>query len=179
MNRVIRACVVVNIVGSTAWADYVPSAYPPVEPVITDVRLTTPDRLSAGGPVRIRFQVTAKSPVRSPARLFLHLVRDDKVYHVAVLPGGRDAIPADRFVPGRAIELGPFETTLPTDLSGGAYKLVGGVYREPTVAEKLVTIMGPADNGPAGSRSHTEEDRFPQPPLIINTGTFSDKFGTP
>ncbi|MBI4582222.1 MAG: hypothetical protein HY718_21180, partial [Planctomycetes bacterium] len=32
---------------------------------------------------------------------------------------------------------------------------------------------------PAGSRSHTEEDRFPQPPLIINTGTFSDKFGTP
>ncbi len=143
-----------------ARAEYAPPSYPQTQPAIDRVELKAPDQAKAGSPLRVELQATLRSQPRAACRPFVHLFKGDAAYQVEVLP----EVPAERLSPGKAQSLGSLEMMLPSDLPGGTYKLVSGVYLEPAVAEKTIQIAGPA-NAPT--------------PLIINTGTFIDKFGTP
>ena len=148
---------IVLVLTTVSVAEYRIPDYPQTVPSVSAVELNVASELKVGEPARVSFRITSTQRLASP-RLFLHVMHGDKALHVAVFE------PNVALEPGRPAELGPFTTLLPADLPGGRYELIGGVYLEPTVATKPVTIAGAAD-APL--------------PIIINTGTFVDKFGTP
>lgn len=155
--RILHVPVFVLAFASVAWAEYKLPEYPKSPDRIGRIELTCPRDLKAGATLRVSFRITATQAIDAP-RLFLHVEQDGKVYHVAVFKSDV------KIEPNRSTELGPFETSLPVNLPGGEYKLIGGVYAERESAEQQVTLAGPSD--------------APRP-LIINTGVFVDKSDTP
>jgi hypothetical protein len=155
MKCVLCAGLPVLVLASCLFAQYQPPEYPQAATGVSEIVLSVSGDLQPGATLKAAFRITSKRKLETP-RLFLHVVRGDKALHVAV------------FEPQHALDPGlnvlSFDTTLPADLPGGAYELVGGVYLEPAVARQKVTVKGDSD-APL--------------PIIINTGTFVDKFGTP
>ncbi len=153
---------------STGWsvvvaAGYTPPEYPAQAATIGRIAATVPPQVAVGEALAVSFEVEAAREADAPRRLWLHLVREGKVMHVAVFPPWpapgleNDALPV-----GRAVKLGPFDTVLPADLPGGAYEWRAGAYLESVTANGRMAVRAPDEN----------RER-----IIINTGTFTDKFG--
>ncbi len=121
---------------------------------LQSIKLELPAEASLGGKVQWSCRLALDAAVPQPRRLFLHLLADGKVYHVAAseplqLQAGEQ-------------KLGPFTTTLPDDVPVGVYTAVCGLYGDkPSVSSQLTVSGRPTGRGP-----------------IINTGNFTDKAGT-
>ncbi|HOW17428.1 MAG TPA: hypothetical protein PLC79_00195 [Phycisphaerae bacterium] len=170
------------------WASvalaYEPPVYPQTPPVLLAIEPTAPATARAGATLELAFTLTLSGDLERPAPLFAHLRRDGRVYHVAtftLLDTGkpRDGRAGDRLAAGTAttggphprtlragepIRLGPFSTPLPDDLPAGEYEIVAGMYGQPRTGRTTLTIDAPAPR---------------HPPIIISTGTFTDKHGVP
>jgi hypothetical protein len=159
-NVCVAASLLVATLNLAVKAEYTPPTYPQTQPAVERIALQAPDQAQAGTAIEVTLQVVARSKPATPCRPFLHVAREGAAYVVVTLP----EVAPDKVVPGQPAEAGTVEAMLPADLPTGQYKLIAGVYLESAVAEKTIQITGPRDV---------------PPPLIINTGTFTDKFGTP
>lgn len=157
MMRLICAFFLACLFVSPILADYQPPEYPKSEDAVRSVQLVCPTEWRGGETVKVSLKVTAEKPIASP-RVFVHVARDGKAYHVEAF----DAV--GKLEAGRTSEFGPFDVHVPAELPGGAYEVFGGVYLSRAQAKTAITLAGPQD--------------LPEP-LIINTGTFVDKFDTP
>jgi len=182
MNSIILAC------SPFLWAPvalaYEPPAYPQTPPALLAIEPAAPMTARAGATLDLAFTLRLSRDLERPATLFAHLRRDGRVYRVDAFPlfetgRPRDGRADDHLAAGAArtrgprprilraggpIRLGPFSMPLPDNLPAGEYEIVAGMYGQPLTARTTITIDAPAPG---------------RPPILISTGTFTDKYGVP
>jgi hypothetical protein len=142
---------------------YEPPTCPQTPPALGAIKLTAPASARAGATVPLGLSLTLTRDVSETLRAFAHFTRDGRVYHVDVFPLPAAQTGRSTRTAKGSVEL-PLETELPADLPAGDYEIVAGVYGQPLTGTAKITIKAPPNT---------------RPRVIINTGTFTDKFGVP
>lgn len=162
-HRVLLMAIASSFTVNAARAEDQPS-YPQTPPAVGEVKLDAPATVKAGDTFNATLTLVPSRAIDGKRRCFIHVARGRKVFSVTTFPEyTQDALDASTWAVGRAVKIGPIPVSLPADLPGGDYQVIAGVYTEPAVAEIALKVSGPT--GPD--------------PIIINTGTFADKFGVP
>ncbi len=153
------------LIPADAGAEYKSPVYARAEPALEAISITAAPEAQAGGKLSVTFTATMKRPPLKAPGLFVYLVLDEKVLHVASFAVATRNEQTEGPLPiGRQTTLGPFEIPLPETLPDGDYRLVAGMHIEPVTTTRHLTVRGKTPS---------------RPPLIITTGIFTDKFGVP
>lgn len=153
----------VGFIPVTSRADYQPPSYPQIGSALERIAVEAPESARAGDRVSLSATVRMARQVETPRRLFVHFVQDGKVWHVEVFPHeSSEGLTPASLSPGRDVGVGPFDVALPSDMPGGSYELITGMYLEDATAAAAMSIQAA---GPGPTR------------IMINTGTFTDKHG--
>ena len=156
----VAIAILVTAVGGV-FAAFEPASYPQYQGALVSIAARMPESARVGDKALLSVEVTLRKRIDGHRSLYLYLIRGGAAYHVEVIrpKGSRSA-----WEPGGKIKLGPYSIAIPKDLAPGDYSFRVGMYGEKTVAEGRLRITGA---------------RLNARPLIITTGCFTDKYGTP
>lgn len=158
MKTIVLLAVVSFLPALPASAHYVPPDYPQTSPAVAGISIDAPATAEIGSTVKLFIGLTIGPSIAGGRKLYAQLRNDGKAYHVQVI----DA-PSGDWEPGKTT-IGPIALEIPGGLDPGEYELRVGVYGEPVAASRPIRLTG---------------ERPSKPPLIVTTGTFIDKYGTP
>lgn len=149
------------LLGSAALAAYEAPDYARDTACVESMSARVPETAALGSRIEVSFTLTPKRPLDEDTSLYLYLLRDDKVYDAQVI---RPDIDPGKCPPGQPRTIGPCSVSIPADLAPGDYEFRAGVYKENVCATGRIRLTGT----PTGKRQ-----------VIVTTGRFVDKYGTP
>lgn len=140
---------------------YEAPSYPQDKGVLKSITARLPGSAKMGETVEASVELAVTRHLTDSRKLWLHLVRDDRVYHVETI---QPKPSSTKWAPGRAARLDRYRFTIPTGIAPGDYRYEVGLHRDKLTSGGTIRIEGP---------------RAAAQPLIITTGAFVDKYGTP
>lgn len=159
--KVLLVAIAVVLSASPALAVYDVPNYARDTACVESISASLPQTAALGSRMDALFTVTPRKQLNEGLALYLYLLKDGKVYDAQVI---RPHIDPTKCPPGRPFAIGPCSISIPADLAPGGYEFRAGVYTENVCATGSIRLTGT----PTGKRQ-----------LVITTGRFVDKYGTP
>ncbi len=149
------------LLASAALAAYDVPDYTRDTARVESISARVPETAALGSRIGVSFTITLTKPLDKDTALYLYLLKDGKVYDAQVV---QPPVDPSKCPPGQPFTIGPCFISIPDDLTPGDYEFRAGVYKENASATGKIRLTGAS----TGKRQ-----------LVITTGRFVDKYGTP
>ena len=142
-------------------AAYELPSYPQDNGALRSIVARLPETAKLGEAIDLSVDLKVNTRVNQDRKLWLHLIKGGQVYFVEAI---QPQPPPAEWTPGRTANLTGIRVTIPADLNPGDYTYEVGMYLEKPTAKGAIRLEGASKPGK---------------PMVITTGTFLDKYGTP
>jgi hypothetical protein len=164
MKYVVTTIALMCMFGGCAAA-YEPPSYPQDAACLQSIAVSIASDGVGGGPIELTFDLTLRKPLDEQRKLWVYLEKGGLVYHAQVVDPGDTG----SWLAGRNITLGPYAVKVPADLAPGEYAVRAGMYKERVTGSAKLTLSPSPQPSPARGEGA----------VVITTGCFTDKYGTP